>query len=149
MEDDRGKFFVFVAGYPENMDSFLKANPGLKSRFDKTLVFEDYSPEELYDIAQFMLKEKSLSTRGESAKLLKAYLQRLYETRDKFFGNARSVRKVVDELIRIHNIRLANHLEITGEVDTKTTITKGDLEQLFESKEKELFNPKTIGFRKS
>ena len=149
MEDDRGKFFVFVAGYPENMDSFLKANPGLKSRFDKTLVFEDYSPEELYDIAQFMLKEKGLSTRGESAKLLKAYLQRLYETRDKFFGNARSVRKVVDELIRIHNIRLANHLEITGEVDTKTTITKGDLEQLFESKEKELFNPKTIGFRKS
>ena len=149
MEDDRGKFFVFVAGYPENMDSFLKANPGLKSRFDKTLVFEDYSPEELYDIAQFMLKEKGLSTRGESAKLLKAYLQRLYETRDKFFGNARSVRKVVDELIRIHNIRLANHLEITGEVDTKTTITKGDLEQLFESKEKELFNPKTIGFRKN
>ena len=148
MEDDRGKFFVFVAGYPENMDSFLKANPGLKSRFDKTLVFEDYSPKELYDIAQFMLKEKGLSTRGESAKLLKAYLQRLYETRDKFFGNARSVRKVVDELIRIHNIRLANHLEITGEVDTKTTITKGDLEQLFESKEKELFNPKTIGFRK-
>ena len=149
MEDDRGKFFVFVAGYPENMDSFLKANPGLKSRFDKTLVFEDYSPKELYDIAQFMLKEKGLSTRGESAKLLKAYLQRLYETRDKFFGNARSVRKVVDELIRIHNIRLANHLEITGEVDTKTTITKGDLEQLFESKEKELFNPKTIGFRKN
>lgn len=148
MEDARGKFFVFVAGYPENMDSFLKANPGLKSRFDKTLVFEDYSPKELYDIAQFMLKEKGLSTRGESAKLLKAYLQRLYETRDKFFGNARSVRKVVDELIRIHNIRLANHLEITGEVDTKTTITKGDLEQLFESKEKELFNPKTIGFRK-
>ncbi len=148
MEDDRGKFFVFVAGYPENMDSFLKANPGLKSRFDKTLVFEDYSPKELYDIAQFMLKEKGLSTRGESAKLLKVYLQRLYETRDKFFGNARSVRKVVDELIRIHNIRLANHLEITGEVDTKTTITKGDLEQLFESKEKELFNPKTIGFRK-
>ena len=148
MEDDRGKFFVFVAGYPENMDSFLKANPGLKSRFDKTLVFEDYSPKELYDIAQFMLKEKGLSTRGESAKLLKAYLQRLYETRDKFFGNARSVRKVVDELIRIHNIRLANHMEITGEVYTKTTITKGDLEQLFESKEKELFNPKTIGFRK-
>ncbi len=149
MEDDRGKFFVFVAGYPENMDSFLKANPGLKSRFDKTLVFEDYFPDELYDIAQFMLKEKGLSTKGESTKMLKAYLQRLYETRDKFFGNARSVRKVVDELIRIHNIRLANHLEITGEVDTKTTITKGDLEQLFESKEKELFNPKTIGFRKS
>ena len=75
-----------------------------------------------------------MSTRGESAKLLKAYLQRLYETRDKFFGNARSVRKVVDELIRIHNIRLANHLEIAIEVDTKTTITKGDLEQLFGEK---------------
>ena len=52
MEDNRGEFFVFVAGYPENMDAFLKANPGLRSRFDKVLKFEDYSPEELAEIDQ-------------------------------------------------------------------------------------------------
>ena len=43
MEDKRGAFFVFAAGYPENMETFLKANPGLRSRFDKVLKFEDYS----------------------------------------------------------------------------------------------------------
>ena len=37
MEDHRGEFFVFVAGYPQNMDNFMKANPGLRSRFDKVL----------------------------------------------------------------------------------------------------------------
>ena len=47
MEDKRGQFFVFAAGYPDNMEAFLKANPGLSSRFDKVLRFEDYSPEEL------------------------------------------------------------------------------------------------------
>ncbi|CAG0906722.1 unnamed protein product, partial [Cyprideis torosa] len=43
MEDNRGEFFVFAAGYPGNMEKFLKANPGLSSRFDKTFHFEDYT----------------------------------------------------------------------------------------------------------
>ena len=43
MEDNRGQFFVFAAGYPDNMETFLKANPGLNSRFDKILKFDDYS----------------------------------------------------------------------------------------------------------
>ena len=57
MEDSRGKFFVFVAGYPDNMESFLKANPGLNSRFDKILKFEDYSPKDLNQIAMLMLDD--------------------------------------------------------------------------------------------
>jgi hypothetical protein len=59
MEDHRGAFFVFVAGYPENMDNFLKANPGLASRFDKVLRFEDYSPEELLEIALYMFQQEN------------------------------------------------------------------------------------------
>nr|WP_290930852.1 hypothetical protein [Haliscomenobacter sp.] len=51
MEDMRGQFFVFVAGYTDNMETFLKANPGLNSRFDKMLRFEDYMPDELLQIA--------------------------------------------------------------------------------------------------
>src|SRR5690606_37491381 len=58
MEDHRGEFFVFVAGYRENMENFLKANPGLNSRFDKILKFEDYTPEDLMHIALMMLDEK-------------------------------------------------------------------------------------------
>ena len=148
MEDDRGKFFVFVAGYPENMDNFLKANPGLKSRFDKTLTFEDYSPLELFEIAQFMLKEKGLSLRGQVQGHMQDYLQKLYDQRDKYFGNARTVRKVVDELVRIHNMRLAYKVEQGQEVNAKESITIEDLNQLISSKESEIFKPKGIGFRK-
>jgi SpoVK/Ycf46/Vps4 family AAA+-type ATPase len=148
MEDDRGKFFVFVAGYPENMDNFLKANPGLKSRFDKTLTFEDYTPLELFDIAQFMLKEQGLMLKGSVQSLMKGYLQRLYDQRDKYFGNARTVRKVVDELVRIHNMRLAFKVENGEALLGKEGITADDLNQLIASKESEIYKPKSIGFRK-
>ena len=57
MEDDRVSF-CFAAGYPENMDHFLKANPGLASRFDKILRFEDYTEDELFDIALKMFKDE-------------------------------------------------------------------------------------------
>lgn len=149
MEDDRGKFFVFVAGYPENMDNFLKANPGLKSRFDKMLKFDDYSPEELYLISAAMLKEKNLSLKGAAQEMMKEYLQRLYDTRDKFFGNARTVRKIVDELIRIHNMRLALQLEHGAVINNKENISKEDMEQLFDVKNKEVHQVKSIGFRKN
>jgi len=55
MEDNRGEFFVFVAGYPDNMEEFLKANPGLNSRFDKILKFEDYEPKQLMEILSTFL----------------------------------------------------------------------------------------------
>ncbi|MDG1296056.1 MAG: AAA family ATPase [Saprospiraceae bacterium] len=148
MEDDRGKFFVFVAGYPENMNNFLKANPGLKSRFDKTLTFEDYSPDELFEIAQFMLKEKGLNLKANVQPVIQGYLQKLYDQRDKYFGNARTVRKVVDELVRIYNMRLAYMIENGKEVGAREGITVEDLKQLISSKETEIYKPKGIGFRK-
>jgi AAA+ superfamily predicted ATPase len=148
MEDDRGKFFVFVAGYPENMNNFLKANPGLKSRFDKTLTFEDYSPDELFEIAQFMLKEKGLNLKANVQPIIQGYLQKLYDQRDKYFGNARTVRKVVDELVRIYNMRLAYMIENGKEVGSREDITVEDLKQLISSKENEVYKPKGIGFRK-
>jgi stage V sporulation protein K len=48
MEDNRGKMIVIVAGYPNEMRNFLESNPGLESRFNKYLTFDDYSPDECY-----------------------------------------------------------------------------------------------------
>ena len=115
MEDHRGLFFVFVAGYPDNMEAFLKANPGLNSRFDKILKFEDYTPDELLKIAMLMLEERGMLATKEAKAHLKRYLHFLHEFRDKYFGNARTVRSIVLEAIKNQNLRLAELSEAERE----------------------------------
>lgn len=56
MEDQREDFVVIVAGYSELMNRFLESNQGLKSRFNKSITFEDYSPNELLDIFELFCK---------------------------------------------------------------------------------------------
>lgn len=107
MEDDRGKFFLFVAGYPDNMDRFLKANPGLSSRFDKHLTFEDYSSKELLSIGISMLKEQKYRLDKDARAHFKNALQVLVDQKDKYFGNARVVRQIVSDIIIHQNLRVA------------------------------------------
>jgi len=108
MEDHRGKMAVIVAGYPDNMDIFLKSNPGLMSRFDRTLHFKDYSPETLYNIALYMFSLENLKPDIEAESHLSKYLQDIYDARDKYFGNAREVRKIVEQAIKKQNLRMAS-----------------------------------------
>jgi hypothetical protein len=98
MEDQRGKFGVIVAGYTENIHMFIESNPGFKSRFDKTFVFEDYNPEQLWQITRSLLQKENLTPTPDAENHLKDYLTGLYENRDAFFGNARTARQVVGEL---------------------------------------------------
>ncbi len=108
MEDQRGKFAVIVAGYPENMESFLRTNPGLKSRFDKTMHFQDYTPETLYDILLTMLRVEDLAPDEKAGEHLLNYIKDLFLKRDKFFGNARTMRRIAEETIRKQNLRMAS-----------------------------------------
>lgn len=149
MEDHRGQFFVFVAGYPDNMESFLKANPGLSSRFDKILKFDDYQPEELYRIALLMLTEEQIIPTPEAEKHLKEYLTNTYKFRDKYFGNARSVRSIVLEAIKAHNLRLAALSPEEREKNPPNILTVEDVQGLKMDKSDFLFNKKSIGFRRS
>jgi len=114
MEDKRGEFFVCVAGYPDNMDTFLKANPGLNSRFDKILRFEDYSPEELVLIAHSLFREKKAVLNEAAEKHFADYLAFLHKYRDSFFGNARTVRQLVGDVLHRHDLRLAGIGEADG-----------------------------------
>ena len=50
MEDYRHDFVVIVAGYPELMEEFLQSNPGLQSRFNKRIFFQNYTVEEMLEI---------------------------------------------------------------------------------------------------
>lgn len=146
MEDRRGEFFVCVAGYPDNMDTFLKANPGLSSRFDKTLRFEDYEPVQLMEIAEAMFKESNAQLTPAAAKHVEAYLKFLYKYRDSFFGNARSVRKIVADVLRRHDLRRS--LEENAEEDKGKTmrILKSDVEHLKLDTKELSIQRKRIGF---
>lgn len=108
MEDKRGEFFVFAAGYPDNMDDFIKANPGLASRFDKTFRFDDYTPAELMQIASKMIHDQGLILSDEAQNHLTEYLSFIHNYRDKYFGNARTVRSIVLEAIQNQTLRLAH-----------------------------------------
>lgn len=147
MEDHRGQFFVFVAGYPENMDAFMKANPGLSSRFDKILKFDDYSPEELSRIALLMLSEQGIVPTPEAEDYLKKYLAFIYEYRDKYFGNARTVRTVVMEAIKHQNLRLASIPAEERDHNANHILTLEDVEHFKFDKDDTIFTKRSIGFQ--
>jgi SpoVK/Ycf46/Vps4 family AAA+-type ATPase len=143
MEDHRGEFFVFAAGYTDNMEAFLKANPGLSSRFDRTFKFEDYSPDELLQIAVQMLQEESLTLDEASFHHLQRYLKFIYDFRDKYFGNARTVRQIVLDIIKKHNYRMSS---IPSQEREMSLITTADVEHLTLDKSNFVFNRRGIGF---
>ncbi len=108
MEDHRGDFALIVAGYPDNMKEFLKTNPGLKSRFDREFHFKDFTEKELWEVCEMMLSDKGFTVDTKAKKHLQEYITHLYKNRDKFFGNARSMRKIVEQSIRYQELRMAD-----------------------------------------
>lgn len=129
MEDLRGELIVIVAGYPEPMKRFLESNPGLKSRFDRKFVFSDYAPEELMAISSLMLKEEGIEFTPEAGEHLAQYFRHLYRTRNKFFGNARAVRKVVEKAIKNQHLRLAKMSHDQRTPDMLRQLTLGDVKE--------------------
>lgn len=107
MEDHRGEFIVIVAGYTDNMALFLESNPGLKSRFDKFIHFEDYTEDELFEIGNNMLIKENLFLTEEAAAHVKNYIKQLASNRNKYFGNARTMRKIVADTVHHQNLRMA------------------------------------------
>ena len=146
MEDNRGEFFVFAAGYPDNMEKFLKANPGLRSRFDKILKFDDYSAEELLDIALSMISQNGYHIITPAKDYLYEHLQDMYETRNKYFGNAREVRKLVHDILKNQNLRLAE--SDLAEESNRNEIIVADVKEVTAHSDSDIFNKESIGFKK-
>jgi hypothetical protein len=90
LEDHRDDLVVIAAGYPEEMEEFVESNPGLRSRFPKTIHFPDYSTDELVAIFESMAKTASYRVTPEAKTKVRALLDA--EPRTKGFGNARCAR---------------------------------------------------------
>lgn len=118
MEDHREDLIVIAAGYTDLMAEFLKSNPGLKSRFRKTLTFGDYDGEQLYSFFQYMCDMSNLYLIGKTDSIMEQYFLNLYENRDEDFANAREVRNVFEKVLEEQANRLAgvSDSELTDEM---------------------------------
>lgn len=125
MEDHRDEFIVIVAGYDEPMESFLQSNPGLKSRFNEYIHFDDYSEEELFLIFGLLCEQNDFRMDLEAQDTLKSYLNDLCTHKPDNFANGREMRNLFDKSKKAHSNRLASLNEISDE--DLITLKKDDL----------------------
>lgn len=110
LEDDRGKFVCIVAGYTREMHTFIHANPGLQSRFTKTLHFEDYTPAELTEIFLGFASKNNFMLGGEAHSALLHHFERVYAMRGDGFGNAREARQLFEQTVSRQSQRLMDKM---------------------------------------
>ncbi|HNM03873.1 MAG TPA: AAA family ATPase [Leptospiraceae bacterium] len=115
MEDNRNRIIVTVAGYTHNMEEFIAKNPGLKSRFNTYIHFDDYTPDELMMIFSKTCKSMKLHLTEDAEKKLKEIFQKAYDERDDKFGNGRFARNLFEKVYRRQANRLVLLTEITEE----------------------------------
>ena len=99
MENDSRRLAVVLAGYPDEMQRLLKANPGLERRFSRIVSFEDYTAEELYSILRQFLEAASIpELSSDMADCLRQVARGMYAERDRNFGNAGEMRNLSEQL---------------------------------------------------
>jgi Cdc6-like AAA superfamily ATPase len=125
MEDHRNDLIVIVAGYSEPMNKFLKSNPGLESRFNTFIHFEDYSSDELYDIFMNFCKKYNYTVDRNLEIYLHEYFVNLLRNRKDNFANAREVRNYFENIMKNQANRLSNKKNISD--DELLEIKKEDL----------------------
>jgi len=105
MEDHRDEVVVIVAGYTAEMERFLAANPGLSSRFSRTVTFPDYSAPELLEIARAQCAEHEYELAEATAGALLDHFAAI--DRSAGFGNGRTARQVFETMVERHAMRVA------------------------------------------
>lgn len=115
MEDQREDFVVIVAGYSEPMNRFLESNPGLKSRFNKSITFEDYSPNELLDIFELFCKLNYMRLSSDARDYLTQYLSKLSNEKSENFANGREMRNLFEKAFTNQANRLSQYNDISDE----------------------------------
>lgn len=111
MEDNRDKFVLILAGYTDEMNRLINSNPGFASRFKDYVRFPDYTVDEMCDIFSYMVNQKGLCVDGEAMERFRVRIAK--EKQGKHFGNARTVRNVMEECIDHHAVHIKDG-ELSG-----------------------------------
>ena len=122
MEDHRDDLVVIVAGYTDLMEKFIHSNPGLESRFNRFLLFPDYTTDEMMAIFKMRCGKGYVLTE-EAEPLVRDYIAE--ESADGSFGNARGVRNIFEHILVAQNNRLAKLDSVTR--DDLMTLTADDV----------------------
>jgi hypothetical protein len=125
MEDHRDDLVVIVAGYTGKMRDFLDSNPGLRSRFNKHVHFDDYGVEQLVHIFKSFCKKADFKLSEGSEPQLTSVFNVLTAARDETFGNARAARNLFESTLS----KQANRLVSLPKVDREilSTIEPADI----------------------
>jgi len=126
MEDDRKRLVVILAGYPREMETLLRSNPGLSSRFSRNLEFIDYTPLELAKIFGLMCNKNQYHLRPLARAKVIVGLDYLYQRRGRHFGNGRTSRNTFEHAIRLMANRIAEIVDLS--VEQLTMLEPEDIE---------------------
>lgn len=113
MEDHRQDLCVIAAGYPDQMETFLASNPGLRSRFGTTLHFEDYTPAQLTNILVSMAYDMDYTLSNATIDWISHKLQQQTNSHPSNFGNGRTVRTWLEAAIARQAERLVSGSNFT------------------------------------
>ena len=121
MEDDRSSMAVILAGYSNEMDEMIRSNPGLSSRINNKIEFDDYSPAELGMIFQRMCEQNQYDLPGDARYRVLLGFNHLYKRRDRHFGNGRLARNAFEESVRRLADRIAEVTQLSESLLTSLT----------------------------
>ena len=113
MEDRRDEVVVIVAGYPNEMEAFMASNPGLASRFPKTLTFDDYDDDELFEIFALIAAEHGFELGAGVEEQVRGLIPNPHPPG---FGNGRFMRNLFEEATSIQAERLIDLPVLTPEI---------------------------------
>lgn len=106
LEDYRDDLVVIVAGYTEPMKQFFESNPGLRSRFNTFIEFDDYSSDELLNILDMIAEKNDYKLSDDLKDALKVYFDQKMANKDENFANGRLARNIYDDLVMAHAKRI-------------------------------------------
>lgn len=128
MEDNRDRLVVILAGYTNEIKRFIDSNPGLQSRFNRYIQFDDYNVDELLEILRSNLKKSRYKIKRDAFEWMRNYIMNKVVLKDERFGNARFIRNAFEKIVQNQADRLARQTTINN--DELTILTIDDVTKL-------------------